>query len=92
MALTDLTLTEVNCCECGKPISTIPSWLAGAKVNFQCEECRQKHPRVAGMAEIDPRRGLHAHDELGELDELHRGPAEEEEAEEETQEEEEYVE
>ena len=91
MAVDELALTEVNCCECRKPISTIPSWLAGAKVNFQCEECRQKHPRVAGMADIDPRRSLHSHDELGELDEI-RQDSEEETEDERTEEAEEYSE
>jgi len=56
MALDDLTINEVMCSECGKPISSIPPWLAGARVKFQCEECRQKHPRIPGMAEIDLRR------------------------------------
>ena len=47
MAVVDeLELHEVRCSECGKPVSSIPLWLADAKVNFQCEECRQKHPRV----------------------------------------------
>ena len=63
-AIDDLTLSEVSCSECRKPISIIPTWLAGAKVKFQCEECRQKHPRIPGMADIDPRRGLHAAEEV----------------------------
>ncbi len=63
MVLEDLSLNEATCSECRKPISTIPSWLAGAHVKFQCEECRQKHPRIPGMADIDPRRSLAAHDE-----------------------------
>ena len=70
MVLEDLTLNEAQCAECKKPISTIPSWLAGAHVKFQCEECRQKHPRIPGMAEIDPRRSLAAHDDVPEPDEV----------------------
>ncbi len=77
MALEDLTLHEASCCECGKPISSIPAWLADAKVKFQCEECRQKHPRIPGMADLDPRRGATAVDELGELDEVHEEVEEE---------------
>lgn len=69
-SLEDTSLTEVHCFECGKPISSIPPWLAGAKVKFQCEECRQKHPRVPGMAELEPRRGLNDADELGDLAEV----------------------
>src|SRR5260221_216815 len=64
MVLEDLSLNEAACCECRKPISTIPSWLAGAKVKFQCEECRQKHPRIPGMADMDTRRSLAAHDDI----------------------------
>lgn len=39
---------EVLCCECGNPIPTIPRWLINAKVQFECEECRQKQ-RLPGM-------------------------------------------
>jgi len=80
--LEDTSLHEVSCFECGKPISSIPPWLAGAKVKFQCEECRQKHPRVPGMADLEPRRGGADADELGDLNEVveeHEEEAEEEE-------------
>jgi hypothetical protein len=70
MTLEDLTLNEVTCFECNKPISAIPPWLAGAKVKFQCEECRQKHPRVPGMAELESRRNVGEVDELGDLAEV----------------------
>jgi hypothetical protein len=70
MSLEDMTLTEVHCFECAKPISSIPPWLAGASVKFQCEECRQKHPRVPGMAELEPRRAASDVDELGDLAEV----------------------
>ena len=70
MALEDTTLHEVSCSECRKPISSIPAWLADAKVKFQCEECRQKHPRIPGMADIEPRRVVEEVDELGELGEI----------------------
>ena len=85
----ELTLNEASCCECRKPISSIPSWLADAKVKFQCEECRQKHPRIPGMAELDPRRTVSASDELGELDEV--APDEEDMEEEAAEEAEEYA-
>lgn len=35
----------VHCAECGKPIKSVPSWLASVDVKFTCEACRQKHPR-----------------------------------------------
>jgi hypothetical protein len=47
---------EVLCCECGNPIPSIPTWLTTASVKFECEECRQKHPRLPGMPEYEPRR------------------------------------
>ena len=70
MPVEDLALNEASCCECGKPISSIPSWLAGAKVKFQCEECRQKHPRIPGMADLDPRRTAAAADDVVDPDEV----------------------
>jgi hypothetical protein len=51
----DLELNDVRCHECGRPISTIPSWLSSVKVKIQCEECRQKHPRVPGLVDAEPR-------------------------------------
>lgn len=65
MSLDDLTLSETLCCECGKPISSIPAWLSTAQVSFQCEECRQKHPRVPGMAEVETRRSPADADDSG---------------------------
>lgn len=49
----------VHCAECGKPIKSVPSWLAGVKVNFTCEACRQKHPRpfLGADAAVAPVRG-----------------------------------
>lgn len=78
--LEDLDLREVLCHECGKPIPSIPSWLSGAKVKFQCERCRAMHPRVPGMAEIDGRR-------TAELDPLEVEPPIEDAVEEEEEEE-----
>jgi hypothetical protein len=82
--LEDTSISEVSCFECGKPISSIPPWLAGAKVKFQCEECRQKHPRVPGMADLEPRRGGDV-DEMGDLNEVVEEVEEEAEEEEESE-------
>ncbi len=65
--LEDLTVHEVSCFECNKPIAAIPTWLAGANVKFQCEECRQKHPRIPGMADLELRRSSVEVDELSAL-------------------------
>jgi hypothetical protein len=80
LTLEDTSLSEVSCFECGKPISSIPPWLAGAKVKFQCEECRQKHPRVPGMADLEPRRGADA-DEVADEVTIEEEDEEEEESE-----------
>ena len=87
MAVIEQELQEASCKECGKPVPTIPLWLADAKVKFQCEECRQKHPRVPGMADMDLRRGIAAGDEPVEAEEHVDEPEEEveEEAAEETE-------
>jgi hypothetical protein len=69
-SLDDTTISEVSCFECNKPISSIPTWLAGATVKFQCEECRQKHPRVPGMLELESRHSKAEVDELGEIAEV----------------------
>lgn len=92
MVVDDLTLNEVSCCECGRPIPSIPPWLAGAKVRFQCEECRQKHPRIPGMADIDPRRSMAAADEVAPEAEEQVHEGEEEADEESASEPEEYAE
>ena len=91
MAVSEFELQEAACAECGKPISTIPLWLADAKVKFQCEDCRQKHPRVPGMADMDLRRGPASGDEPVEMDE-HVDEVEEETDEDSHDESEEYAE
>lgn len=73
----DMTLNEVRCCECDKPIPTIPQWLSGVQVKFQCEECRQKHPRVPGIPDAEPRGRMSNVDELGGLGEVVDGVEEE---------------
>ena len=78
MPVEELLLNEATCAECRKPISAIPSWLAGAKVKFQCEECRQKHPRIPGMVDIDPRRTVAAVDTSRDPDEIVEDVVEEE--------------
>jgi hypothetical protein len=69
---TDLELNEVRCSECGKPVPSIPQWLSDVKVAFQCEECRQKHPRAPGVPELvePPRRTLGPTDEGAEIEEV----------------------
>lgn len=42
----------VTCHKCGHPIPTIPVWLAGADVLFECEECRQRQAGLPSIAEL----------------------------------------
>jgi DNA-directed RNA polymerase specialized sigma24 family protein len=44
---------EVNhCSECGKPIKSVPAWLATVDVRFNCDSCRQKHPRPFAPVDV----------------------------------------
>jgi hypothetical protein len=83
MTTDELTLHEARCCECGKPISSIPSWLADAKVKFECEECRQKHPHHPGVPEPETRRTVPEVEELGDLSEAVEDAGDDEESDEE---------
>jgi hypothetical protein len=84
-AILETPLTQVRCSDCDRPISSIPNWLSGAKVNFQCEECRQRHPRPLGPESIEPLRKTEAKaeeaDEVGPMDDseavVEEEPAEE---------------
>lgn len=44
----------VTCHECGHPIPSIPTWLATAKVKFECEECRQKSAGRVPISSYEP--------------------------------------
>ncbi len=52
----DLEVREVLCSETGKPMPKIPLWMADIKVKFISDEARQKHPAMAGMADVEPLR------------------------------------
>ena len=46
---------EVHCSECNTPIPAIPNWYAQVRVNFTCDACRQKSPRLtAAVPALDP--------------------------------------
>lgn len=42
----------VYCSECEKPVKAVPAWLAGVKVRFSCESCRQKHPKAYAPVDL----------------------------------------
>src|SRR5579871_112054 len=49
----DVEVREVVCSETGKPMPKIPLWMADIKVKFVSDEARQKHPALAGMADVE---------------------------------------
>ena len=79
--VTELGLNEVRCFECGKEIPSIPRWLSKSsdgpkpKVKFECQDCRQKHPRMPSASDLDVR-------ELREPEEAPVAEADEEETDE----------
>lgn len=67
----DIEVQEVVCSETGKPMPKIPLWMAGMKVKFVSDEARQKHPAMAGIAEVEPiRRSISSGSDADELKEL----------------------
>jgi hypothetical protein len=69
----DLEVREVVCSETGKPMPKIPLWMADIKVKFVSDEARQKHPALAGMADIEPSARALAGGEFDPLKELEAG-------------------
>jgi hypothetical protein len=70
----DAEVKEVLCSETGKPMTKIPQWMADVKVKFVSDEARQKHPPVAGIADLEPiRRGITSNSDIDELKEVDVG-------------------
>lgn len=57
-------------CTCGKPIEKLPSWLAGTKVDFVCNNCPNRSTKSIAFAQIDetPKASARA-DDAEEIDE-----------------------
>ena len=43
----------INCTSCGKPIDKLPSWLAGTKVDFVCNNCPNRTAKSIAFAHIE---------------------------------------
>ncbi|NLH99674.1 MAG: hypothetical protein GX446_09310 [Chthonomonadales bacterium] len=56
MANATLVELSVTCSACGEPIESVPTWLIGASVKFECDRCRQKKAKDIADLETEPRR------------------------------------
>ena len=39
----------IQCTSCGKPIDKLPTWLAGTKVDFVCNNCPNRSTKSIGF-------------------------------------------
>ena len=39
----------IQCSSCGKPIDKLPTWLAGTKVDFVCNNCPNRSAKSIGL-------------------------------------------
>ena len=55
----------IHCTACGKPIEKLPTWLAGTKVDFVCNNCPNRTAKsIAFVAnEIEAKTSARADDE-----------------------------
>ena len=60
----------INCTSCGKPIEKLPSWLAGTKVDFVCNNCPNRSTKSIAFAQLDETPKVSARaDDAEEIDE-----------------------
>lgn len=43
----------IHCSGCGKPIDKLPSWLAGTKVDFVCNNCPNRTAKNIALITLD---------------------------------------
>jgi hypothetical protein len=43
----------INCTGCGKPIDKLPSWLAGTKVDFVCNNCPNRTAKSIAFMQLE---------------------------------------
>jgi hypothetical protein len=43
----------IHCTSCGKPIEKLPSWLAGTKVDFVCNNCPNRTAKSIAFVQAD---------------------------------------
>lgn len=43
----------IQCSGCGKPIDKLPSWLAGTKVDFVCNNCPNRTAKSIAFLQLE---------------------------------------
>jgi hypothetical protein len=43
----------IHCSGCGKPIDKLPSWLAGTKVDFVCNNCPNRTAKSIAFVQLE---------------------------------------
>lgn len=58
----------IHCSGCGKPIDKLPTWLAGTKVDFICNNCPNRSTKSIGLLanEVDLKLSARADDSIDE--------------------------
>lgn len=55
----------IHCSACGRPIDKLPTWLAGTKVDFVCNNCPNRTAKSIAFAqmEAEPKASVRADDD-----------------------------
>ncbi len=56
----------IHCTGCGKPIDKLPTWLAGTKVDFVCNNCPNRSTKSIAFTQIEESPKLSARADDGE--------------------------
>lgn len=56
----------IHCTSCGKPIDKLPTWLAGTKVDFVCNNCPNRSTKSIAFAQLEESPKLSARADDGE--------------------------
>jgi hypothetical protein len=59
----------IHCSGCGKPIDKLPSWLAGTKVDFVCNNCPNRTAKSIAFVQLDTEAKVSARADDDALDE-----------------------
>ena len=59
----------IHCSGCGKPIDKLPSWLAGTKVDFVCNNCPNRTAKSIAFVQLETEAKVSARADDDALDE-----------------------
>lgn len=59
----------IHCSGCGKPIDKLPSWLAGTKVDFVCNNCPNRTAKSIAFVQLETETKVSARADDDALDE-----------------------